>query len=85
MKTKAKAMPSLASDAQAEQFVATADLSAYDLTQFKPMHFEYEPKAVAINLRLPQNLLNALKLKAKSKGVPYSRYVRLLLEADMAR
>ncbi len=85
MKAKSKPMPSLVSDADAERFVETADLSIYDLSGFKPMHFEFEQKSAALNMRLPQNLLDALKAKAKAKGIPYSRYVRLLLESDVAR
>jgi predicted DNA binding CopG/RHH family protein len=85
MKTKSKVMPSLKNDAEAEQFIESADLSAYDLSGFKPMRFEFEPKAAALNMRLPQNLLDALKVKAKAKGVPYTRYVRMLLESDVAR
>jgi predicted DNA binding CopG/RHH family protein len=85
MKAKSKPMPSLANDAQAERFVETADLSNYDLSGFKPMRFEFEPKAAAMHMRLPQNLLDALKAKAKAKGIPYTRYVRLLLESDVAR
>lgn len=77
-------MPTLLNDEAAEHFVETADLSTYDLSGFKPMHFEFEPKAAALNMRLPQNLLAALKVKAKAKGIPYSRYVRLLLEKDVA-
>lgn len=84
MKTKAKPMPSLVSDVDAEKFVDTADLSRYDLSGFKPMRFEFEPKAAAMHMRLPQNLLTALKAKAQAKGMPYTRYVRLLLEADVA-
>lgn len=86
MKTHSpKPMPSLNSDAAAERFVETADLSQYDLSAFKPMHFEFEPKSAALNMRLPQNLLDALKLKAQAKGIPYTRYVRLLLESDVTR
>jgi predicted DNA binding CopG/RHH family protein len=85
MKAKSKPMPSLDSDAKAERFVETADLSNYDLSGFKPMRFEFEPKAAAMHMRLPQNLLDALKAKAKAKGIPYTRYVRLLLESDVAR
>ncbi|MDR2244038.1 MAG: BrnA antitoxin family protein [Burkholderiales bacterium] len=85
MKTKPKSMPSLRSDAAAEQFVATADLSEYDLSGFKPMRFEIEPKASALNMRLPASLLSAVKAKAKAKGIPYTRYVRMLLESDVAR
>lgn len=83
MKIKSKTMPSLKSDADAEQFVATADLSQYNLSGFKPKRFEYEPKVAALNMRIPQNLLDAVKFKAK--GIPYTRYVRLLLESDVSR
>jgi predicted DNA binding CopG/RHH family protein len=85
MRAKSKPMPTLASDADAERFVETADLSTYDLSGFKPMHFEFEAKTAALNMRLPHSLLEALKAKAKAKGIPYSRYVRLLLESDVAR
>ena len=85
MKAKPSPMPSLHSDADAQRFVDTADLSQYDLSQFKTMRFEFEPKAAALHMRLPQNLLDALKSKAKSKGMPYTRYVRALLESDVAR
>lgn len=76
-------MPSLASDAAAENFIETADLSKYDLSGFKPMHFEFEAKTAALNMRMPQSLLDALKIKAHEKGIPYTRYVRWLLENDV--
>jgi predicted DNA binding CopG/RHH family protein len=84
MKIKSKPIPSLCSDADAEKFVDTADLSSFDLSGFRPMRFEFEPKAAGLNMRLPQNLLDALKAKAKAKGMPYTRYIRLLLETDIA-
>lgn len=84
MKTETKPMPSLRSDAEAEEFVETADLSEYDLSGFKPMRFEVEPKAASLNMRLPPSLLDAVKAKAKAQGIPYTRYVRMLLEADVA-
>jgi predicted DNA binding CopG/RHH family protein len=54
MKTKSKPLPALTTDEAAEQFVSTADLSTYDLSGFKPTQFEFEAKAAALNLRLPQ-------------------------------
>jgi len=84
MKNKLKPMPSLPSDLAAEEFVETADLSAYDLSGFKPTRFETEPKSASLNMRLPAALLAALKAKAKRKGIPYTRYVRILLESDIA-
>jgi len=78
-------MPSIPSDAAAEEFVATADLSEFDLSGFKPMNFEFEAKSAALNMRLPKNLLDAVKRKAAAKGMPYTRYVRLLIENDVSR
>ena len=46
-------LPSLASDEAAETFVAEADLTKYDLSGFKPMHFEIEPKSAAFDRSLP--------------------------------
>lgn len=85
MKSRSKPMPSLRSDKGAEAFVGKADLSQYDLSGFKPMRFEIEPKAAALNMRLPVSLLEAVKAKAEARGVPYTRYVRMLLETDVAR
>ncbi|MBS7349254.1 MAG: BrnA antitoxin family protein [Comamonas sp.] len=82
---KGKPLPSLKSDAQAEQFVETADLSEYDLSGFTPMCFEVAKKEAALNMRLPAALLDAIRAKAKAKGVPYARYIRMVLEADLQR
>ncbi|MDR2054251.1 MAG: BrnA antitoxin family protein [Desulfovibrio sp.] len=79
-----KAMPSLKSDEEAEQFVESADLSQYDLSDFKPMRFEIAEKKATLNIRIPQNLLDAVKVKAKIRGIPYSRYIRSILEQDIA-
>ena len=78
-------MPSLTSDAEAEVFVDKADLSEFDLSLFKPMQFEFEKKSAALNMRLPQQLLDALKTRAREKGIPYTRYVRMLLENDVSQ
>lgn len=80
---KSKSLPSLRSDKEAEQFVDTADLSQYDLSGFKPMHFEIESKSAVLNIRLSAALLKAVKNRAKDKGIPYTRYVRMLLETDV--
>jgi predicted DNA binding CopG/RHH family protein len=84
MKAKAKPMPSLTSDIDAERFVESSDLTQYDLSGFKPMNFEFEPKSAALTMRLPASLLDALKRKAQAQGIPYTRYVRKLLENDVA-
>lgn len=83
MSSKDKAIPSFHSDDDAESFVSSADLSEYDLSSFKPMRFEVEQKSATLNMRLPDSLLVALKEKAKRQGIPYTRYVRALIEADI--
>jgi len=47
--------------------------------------FEFEPRAAALNMQFPQILLYALTMKAKAKGISYTRRVRLLLESDVSR
>lgn len=84
MKTTDSAkIPSFHTIEDAENFVETADLSEFDLSDFKPMHFEFEPKSKTLNMRVPESLLDALKAKAKAKGIPYTRYVRQVLEQSV--
>ncbi len=79
-----KRVPEFKSDAEAEAFL-NQDLSDLDFKQFQPMRFEVAKKAAALNMRLPAVLLDAVRAKAKAKGIPYSRYVRMVLEADLQR
>jgi predicted DNA binding CopG/RHH family protein len=73
-------IPKLKSDAEAEAFVATADLTDYDLSDFKPMHFEFAPKDARVNMRVPEPLLRAVKQRAQARGIPYQRFIREALE-----
>lgn len=84
MSARLKSIPTFRSDEEAEAFL-DQDLSEYDLSQFKPMHFELEPKSASLNMRLPAALLDAVKARAKARGIPYTRYVRMLLESDVMR
>ena len=74
-----EAIPPLKSDREAEDFVARADLTRYDLSGFRPAGFEFEKKSARINMRLPQSLLEAIKARAEKRGVPYQRYIREVL------
>jgi len=78
-----KPLPALKSDDDAERFVDQADLSEYDLSAFKPARFEFEKKAARVNMRLPEPLLEALKAKAKARGVPYQRLIREAIEREL--
>ncbi|HTV32939.1 MAG TPA: CopG family antitoxin [Methylocella sp.] len=36
-------------------------------------------------MRVPQPLLDAVKNRAKARGIPYTRYIRELMECDVSR
>ena len=62
-------------------FVRDADLSEYDFSGFKPMKFEFANKTARINMRLPENLLERIKIIAEQRDIPYTRFIRQILEA----
>ena len=73
-------LPRFKTDPEAEEFVATADLSDYHLSRMRMTRFEFQPKRERVNMRLPKPLLDAVKASAKKAGVPYQRFVRRALE-----
>ena len=75
-----KQIPKFKTDREAEEFVEKADLTQYDLSQFKPVHFEFEKKSAQLNMRLPQPLLDAVKARAEMRGIPYTRLIREAIE-----
>jgi predicted DNA binding CopG/RHH family protein len=79
-----KPFPDLKSDEEAEAFVANADLSEYDFSQFKPTHFEFKNKSARVNFRLPEPLLRSVKARAAERGMPYQRFIREALENALA-
>ena len=79
-----KKIPTLKTDKQAEKFLSQ-DLSKLDFSQFKPTRFEFEKKGEQINMRVPKPLLEAVKARAKARGVPYTRFIRETLEQAIAR
>jgi predicted DNA binding CopG/RHH family protein len=72
-------VPKMTTDEEAEAFLEQ-DLSDLDFSQFKPVRFEFQAKAARLNMRLPAALLDAVKSKAKARGVPYTRFIREVLE-----
>lgn len=83
-KPRLKKLPVLKSDEAAERFVATADLSRYDLSGMVPVRFEFKPKTERVNMRFSKDLLKSVKARAAREGVSYQRYIRLMLEKVMA-
>ena len=79
-KKKPKPLPEFKSDEAAELFVDDADLSEYNLSGGKTVRFEFEKKSARVNMRLPEQLLEAVKKRAKLRGIPYQRFIRETLE-----
>jgi predicted DNA binding CopG/RHH family protein len=77
---KKKPLPVLRSDKDAERFVATADLTQYDLSAMVPVRFEFKPKTERVNMRLSKDLLDTVKARAAKEGMSYQRYIRQALE-----
>jgi predicted DNA binding CopG/RHH family protein len=75
-------VPRMTTDEEAEAFLEQ-DLSDLDFSQFKPVKFEFQTKAARLNMRLPVPLLDAVKARAKARGVPYTRFIREVLERAM--
>ena len=75
-----KQFPELETDAEAEKFVETADLSEYDFSDMTPMRFELRRKDKSVSLRLPERLLDEVRTRAKRAGIPYQRFIRMAIE-----
>lgn len=44
------------------------------------MRFELKRKDKSVNLRLPEQLLDAVRERAERVGIPYQRFIRMALE-----
>jgi len=75
-----KKIPTFKSDRAAATFVDKADLSQYDLSGAKLVRFEIKRKDKSINLRLSEELYDAVRERAARAGLPYQRFIRLTLE-----
>jgi predicted DNA binding CopG/RHH family protein len=80
-----KKLPKFRSDQEAEEFVDEADLTEYDLSEMRPIRFEFQPKSERVNMRLPRQLLDAVRSSAAKAGVPYQRFIRQALEEAVQR
>jgi predicted DNA binding CopG/RHH family protein/uncharacterized DUF497 family protein len=83
-KPRLKKLPVLKSDEAAEHFVATADLSEYDLSGMMPVQFEFRPKTERVNMRVSKGLLDSIKARAAREGISYQRFIRETLERAIA-
>jgi predicted DNA binding CopG/RHH family protein len=74
----------MTSDRDAEELLAE-DLTEY-LTpdnfkkNFTPVTFEFAPKDATISLRLPKDLLEAVKKASGKRGIGYQKFIRQSIE-----
>ena len=80
-----KKIPAFKSSRAAAAFVDKADLSHYDLSGAQTVRFEMKRKDKSINLRLPEELYDAVRQRASQAGLPYQRFIRLALENALVR
>ncbi len=78
-----KPIPTFKTDSEAEDFVANARLTDYDLSGGQIVRFEMRPKDKAVSLRLPEKLLDAIRGAAKRQGMPYQRFIRMAIESAL--
>jgi predicted DNA binding CopG/RHH family protein len=78
-----KKVPVMLTDKEAEAFLEQ-DLSELEFSQFEPVRFEFQPKTERVNMRLPAELLNAVRKRARAEGLPYQRFIRATLERAVA-
>ena len=75
-----KRVPRLRTDKEAEKFLEQ-DLSDYlDPANMVPLRFEFQNKNKAVNIRMSEALLDAIRDKARKDGIPYQRFIRIALE-----
>ncbi len=79
-----KKVPKLKSDKEAEEFL-DRDLTDYlNLKNFQRVSFEFQPKTKKISIRVSEDLLEAVKKKAKRQKISYQKYIRKAVEESLA-
>ncbi len=78
-----KPFPSFKTDEEAEEFVATADLTEYDFSGMKMMQLEFLPKSRNVTMRLPAMFIDEIKSRAARAGIPYQRAMRVAMAAGI--
>ncbi len=81
MPKKRKVVPKFKSEAKEREFWASADSTEYvDWRKGKRVAFSnLKPSTKAISIRLPESLVEALKLLANKRDVPYQSLLKIFL------
>jgi predicted DNA binding CopG/RHH family protein len=82
MKKKLKEIPNFETEDEEREFWATHDSMDYiDWVKAKPMIFpNLKPTTRTISLRLPNSMLERLKVAANKRDVPYQSLIKMFLK-----
>uniref|UniRef100_UPI0040484616 BrnA antitoxin family protein n=1 Tax=Orrella sp. TaxID=1921583 RepID=UPI0040484616 len=82
MKKSLKKTPVFKNEAQEREFWENSDSTEYlDWSKAKTVTFpNLKPTTKTISLRLPQHLLDAIKVAANSRDVPYQSLIKVWLQ-----
>ena len=85
-KAPLKAIPTFRSEDEEQEFWASADSTEYfDWSSAQRIAFpKLKPSTETISLRLPQGLLNDLKVLANQRDVPYQSLLKVYLAERVA-
>jgi predicted DNA binding CopG/RHH family protein len=75
-----KKIPALKTNQQTEDLLIVLTYRNMTFQSSKQRSLSSLPKNQRLNMRLPSSLLEAVKKKAKAKGLHYQRYIRATLE-----
>lgn len=84
---KYKSIPQFKSEQEEREFWASHDSSEYlDWSRAKPVIFpNLKPSSKTISLRLPEHLLNRIKIAANKKDVPYQSLIKVILDDTLPK
>lgn len=80
-----KTIPSFKSEKEEREFWESQDSTEYlDWNKAKTMQFSNLKKSTkTISLRLPADMLEALKVKANAMDVPYQSLIKMFLQKEL--
>jgi predicted DNA binding CopG/RHH family protein len=83
---KLKKIPTFKSEAEEVEFWATHDSTEYvDYSKAKRIIFQnLKPSTRTISIRLPESLINHLKVLANKRDVPYQSLLKMFLSEKVA-
>jgi predicted DNA binding CopG/RHH family protein len=85
MKSKIKKVPKFKSEDQEREFWAKNDVTDFfEVKSAKKINFpNLKPSTQTISLRLPEDLLEELKVMANKRDVPYQSLIKILLRESL--